>query len=339
MLSWFGAVRMKRKPLWFEEQRHLVRFHAHQDQYQNFITGPHTVKLPSEEQVAPMPMPVTSEGGEKPGDASQSDKTPRTISTSGVVGVETVADHGGSAVPHPPIAVGGGTGSGMTSMGAVPPRPQEYAMRQAMANRAQQQHQQHQQHQQQRYMMTRQPNTATVEQVRMRLKQIEMNQATHGQMGALPPPMYPGITPGMPGMGMPAAANYQQLHRRQQLHAFQKHHQIQQQRQMIQLQRIQQQQHMQQQVMGQPYNAYPQPPVAVGGPGMHAMNRPLQANPPMQMQQVMQQRQGYPPGHRGVGHSGMMAPPTGIPPGRQQYPPQQAGPGMNQVMPRQGMYQ
>ena len=34
MLSWFGAVRMKRKPLKYEEQRWMVQFHSHQDQFQ-----------------------------------------------------------------------------------------------------------------------------------------------------------------------------------------------------------------------------------------------------------------------------------------------------------------
>lgn len=46
MLSWFGGVRMKRKPLRFEEQRWLLRFHTHQDQFQEMMYHPHFVKLP-----------------------------------------------------------------------------------------------------------------------------------------------------------------------------------------------------------------------------------------------------------------------------------------------------
>ncbi len=56
MLSWFGAVHMKRKPLHCEEQWNLVRFHTHQNQSQNFISGPHTMKLLTEETVPTIPV-------------------------------------------------------------------------------------------------------------------------------------------------------------------------------------------------------------------------------------------------------------------------------------------
>lgn len=46
MLSWFGAVRMKRKPLTYEEQGRLVQFHTHQNHLQDMMYKPHYVSLP-----------------------------------------------------------------------------------------------------------------------------------------------------------------------------------------------------------------------------------------------------------------------------------------------------
>lgn len=316
MLSWFGAVRMKRKPLWFEEQRNLVRFHAHQDQFQNYITGPNTVKLPSEEAV-PIGPPTTSEG-DKMAEAPQNSATKpsRTISITGSVSGEAMEQ---PAPSHPSVAAGVPGGSGLAPMGAAMQRPQEAypaGIRHPIMVPNPQMHPQ--------YMANR-PVAAmnASEQIRLqrikRLKQIrEMNQPPH--IGVMPPPMYPGSMVG-PGMAMP---NYGQIRKQQhlQVQAFQQHHQLQQRRlHMIRMQ--QQQQQLQQQMMSQQYG-YQAPPSA---PGMHAM-RPMQANPPMQMQQVMQTRQ-YP----GVAHSAMMGPPAGMRQPGMQYPPQQA---MNQVMPRPG---
>lgn len=328
MLSWFGAVRMKRKPLWFEEQRNLVRFHAHQNQFQNYITGPNTVKLPSEEPV-PMGPPSTSEGAEKPPEAPQNDtKPPRTRAVSG----EPVEQGGGGSAPSHPSAAAGNVpgGSGMAPAGAAAlPRPQELypaGIRQQpmMAPNPAIQPQ---------YMANRpMAGMNTVEQMRQqqqmrrKLKQIrDMNQNQPPHMGVMPPPMYPGSMVG-PGMTMP---NYRQMQKQQQLQVLQQHHQMQQRRMhmlRLQQQQQQQQQHMQQQMMSQQYGYQTQP----SAPGMHAM-RPMQANPPMQMQQVMQQTRQYP----GVAHSAMMGPPTAMRQPGMQYPPQQA-PGMNQVMPRPG---
>ena len=46
MLSWFGALRMKRKPLTYEEQWRLVRFHTHQNRLQDMMYKTHYVSLP-----------------------------------------------------------------------------------------------------------------------------------------------------------------------------------------------------------------------------------------------------------------------------------------------------
>lgn len=46
LLSWFGGIRMKRKPLKFEEQRWLLRFHSHQDQFKEMVYHSNYVKLP-----------------------------------------------------------------------------------------------------------------------------------------------------------------------------------------------------------------------------------------------------------------------------------------------------
>ena len=46
MLSWFGAIRTKRKPLTYEEQRKLVRFHTHQNRLQDMMYKTHYVSLP-----------------------------------------------------------------------------------------------------------------------------------------------------------------------------------------------------------------------------------------------------------------------------------------------------
>lgn len=359
MLSWFGAVRMKRKPLWFEEQRHLVRFHAHQNQFQNYVSGPHTVMLPSEEAV-PIAPPATTE--EKP-EATNIDasKPSRTISISGSVSGEAM-EQGVPTQPHPPGTATPIGGSGLTPLGmcagwgvcmreeggrgaggrevkgeggregtlygnfvgSTTPRAQEQfhaAMRAPMMAANPQVHQQ--------YMPNRQAamNEQARQQQMKKLRQIRDNQIRAGgqphMQGVLPPPMYPGSNYAAPGMVMP---NYGQIRKQQQLQAFQQHHQLQQRR--LHLMRMQQQQQIhQQQMMSQQYG-YQAPAVP---PGMHAGMRPMQANPPMQMQQVIQQTRQYP---------AMMAPPTGMSPGRQpgmQYPPQQAPPGMNQMMaPRPG---
>ena len=46
MLSWFGAIRMKRKPLKYEEQTRIVRFHSHQNRHAEMMYKVHNVILP-----------------------------------------------------------------------------------------------------------------------------------------------------------------------------------------------------------------------------------------------------------------------------------------------------
>lgn len=332
MLSWFGAVRMKRKPLKFEEQRHLVRFHAHQTQFQNFITGPHTVKLPSEEQV-PMGPPAMPEG-DKTSDIAQNDasKPPRTISISGTVTGRESGDQGGGGVagtlPHPSAAAAAG-GSGMVPVGPAPRHQEHYPpgiRPMMMTQRPQPQY------------VTR-PATMNAEQMRQAqlmketLNKIKRDQMAH-MAGVMPPPMYPG----MATQGIPMSSYTTQMRRQQQLQVMQQHHQFQQQKRMhmMRVQQQQQQQMHQQQILNQQYGSY-QAQQAQQAPGMHAMRAapmqatPMQANPPMQMQQVMQQqsRQGYP--------AAMMTP--GRQPPQMQYPPQQAQAHAGMTMqPRPGMY-
>ena len=312
MLSWFGAVRMKRKPLWFEEQRHLVRFHTHQNQFQSFISGPNTVKLPSEEEVQVPSLPPVG-----PTPTTDANKTLASIDSTQNNTAKPPSATGGtpgsSAVPtnqvsnHPSNVGIGGTGVHP----AIPSANYPSGMQHPMMNPRFQQH----------YMVNRPRNPEqlrTAEQMRMRLKKIqEINLVNQPQMN-MPPPMYPG------GMGM--AMNYNHLRRQQHLHVMQQHHLTQQRKlHLLRMQQQQQQMH-QQQLMGPQYAQYRTQP----GP-MHSM-RPMQANPPMQMHQVIQQRQYA---------TNTMMPPPSITPGGQpgmQFPPQQA-PGMGQVMHRPpGLY-
>ena len=213
MLSWFGAIRMKRRPLWLEEQRHLVRFHTHQSQFQNFITGPHTVKLPSEEQV--IPMESSTAGDKKETDPSQSEDAAKsgvgggTASGTGddqatvpqhpqtaammqpgataVTGSGGASSGGGSGMP--PGAAGARMGNIPHATGAAMNQPhqmqdQQYppgmAMRQGMMPMGQQP----------QYMRP----GMNAEQMRMRekLRRIHQDQMGRQQMGGIPPPpMYP----------------------------------------------------------------------------------------------------------------------------------------------------
>ena len=403
MLSWFGAVRMKRKPLRFEEQRHLVRFHSHQNQFQNFICGPHTVHLPEEQMSLPMDGTTaaagTAEGG-KSTDPLPSEAAKQAAPmgghphhhTPGVTtadGMELGGAGGGSAMPNPvPSNVGGGAGgaaggSGMAPPGSAPIRPQNpyqggmgnmppgtvgARMRlgpsQGMMNPI------HGHSAAAGSSVMRGPMNSEMRKRLEEIRQQQIQQSRSQSHMTMPPPVYPGgpgmaasATAGAGGASMPPTGLMGGLHRpaggipgmgyggqmnmRNRIQAMQMH----QQRKLMQLRM----QHMHQQqhggMMGQQGYAPGHPAAAYQGhaPPMQGM-RPMQANPPMQMQQVLQQRT-YPPGHPGgpppggmhapppPGHTAML-PPTGIPPGRQpgmQYPHQMPG-GMSQVMPRQNMY-
>ena len=56
-LSWFGAMRMKRKPLKFVEQRRLVRFHTHHRDMEYMTAGPYFVCLPQPPTTSPTAIP------------------------------------------------------------------------------------------------------------------------------------------------------------------------------------------------------------------------------------------------------------------------------------------
>ena len=181
MLSWFGAIRMKRKPLRYEEQRHLVRFHTHQNQSQYFIEGPHSVKLPVEEQVPAIAVcPLTStDDADKSlplSDSVQNDPN-RPLSanniaaSSGGVGIVPVsADHPSMQQPGGGIPGGNGQGEQQSI-----PQPYPMGMRPQMMNQPSQQYLRPDQ-----YRM-----------MQLRLKQIRDAQINSGQtnMGVPPPPI------------------------------------------------------------------------------------------------------------------------------------------------------
>ena len=198
---------MKRKPLRFEEQRHQVRFHTHQVQYQNYISGPHTVKLPSKEVVTDpqestpppdpldkhpqLPDPAQTSGPNPTGAATVPGVTPGESGSAGVSSEQMPnpsfqrPGRGNMINPnarHPVPHVGG-------PMGQV--RVQVPSQQQRM------------QQQQQQYYNYGGGRSLTQEQIRqqmamkMRLNEIRKNneiiQNTQHQMM---PPMYSG-TPGM----------------------------------------------------------------------------------------------------------------------------------------------
>jgi len=383
VLSWFGAVRMKRRPLWFEEQRNLVRFHTHQNQSQNFISGSHTVKLPTEETVPPIPVNPTPQDlskGLSSTDPSQGDP-PKSGGIPGGTGTASsgagmgVAPAGGqmAAQAHAPqqgvggaaVTTGGSTGGGTVGQmvehaGAVamtgPHRP---GVNSATGMQMQPQ------------MMTSQMRPGHMSGVvsgsmhdpqssymRHRLTEIYQRQRAAAALREMGTGGVGGVPVYQPNMGgsatasmmMPGGSGGASRGNLRHIQAFQQHHQRQQHHsqylrmlQQRQQQMQQQQQQQQQQMMGQQYGGYRATPTHTHVPphmmtpgggmpsGMHQVQA-MQANPPMPMQQVMQQRQGgYPAPHAGS----MGAPPH---PGMGAQPYQGATPGMNQNIHRPGMF-
>ena len=340
---------MKRKNLWLEEQRHLVRFHTHQDQAKNFISGPHTVKLPSKEQIPALPRPT-----EEILDATQGDAT-KQPSASGATPTST-GSHGGGvtgqgeSMPMQPnlggnqtSSRGGGAGRGGTMMvdstismgsskatggrdGGHSQMPPGVSYRLDGMSGS--------------YRMPNRPiNIEQVhpQQIRACLDHIKEQNMAHTGTGLHAMYSMPGgIGGGMMAAGRgagPTMSSYrlQVLHQRhmaqqqkmQYMRMMQHHHQIQQQQQQQMIN------HQQQygQFRGGPGHA-PQ----MMHPAVAAQVQPMQANPPMPMQQVIQQQQqvAYAPGPQVTpgGHVGMMGAPPNEQPGMQQYPPQQAPPGL-----------
>ena len=108
MLSWFGAVRMKRKPLKYEEQRRLVRFHTHQSRFQDMMFKTHYVSLPDLTPVAPEEEPV-----------DDSDKVAAIPLEEKALGNDSLPSDGNK----PPIAPGQQTAPRSTQGGQGPIRP------------------------------------------------------------------------------------------------------------------------------------------------------------------------------------------------------------------------
>lgn len=350
MLSWFGAVRMKRKNLWLEEQRHLVRFHTHQNQAQHFISGPHTVKLPSEEQIPTIPMDQSIREIAKTADTSQGDTTKQpnapgtTPITSGCqgggvagqgepvhmqpyIGANQASSRGGGGGgTGRGVAIDGGTGIGSRTVGRgghgqMPPRApyridsMQYRMH---SNRP---------------VMTQ---MRSQQQLRDCLQNIKDQNIGHSGSGIHP--MYTGEMVVSRGAGPMPNYSLQVMQQRhiaqQQKLQYMRMLQQQQQQQQHQHQQMHQHQMMGHQQYGQ-YRAGPGHPAQMMHPAV--ATQPMHAHPPIQMQQVIQQRQqvAYAPGPQPGGHVGMMGGPQpqtvmapGDQPGMQQYPQQQAPPGL-----------
>ena len=346
---------MKRKPLWFEEQRHLVRFHTHQNQSQNFISGPHTVKLPSEEAIPPIPVNQTSTEISKTlsdtdpaqGDAPKPGAVPgAAAATSGVAGGGVAGSGGQMPMQTHTVgpqqgqvgAAGGGGGQMMESVGVSMSSTSRQGMNPLHSQMMAQQYRQGQMRQaamQERTMYMNAPSQQAL--MKHRLNEIYEQQMRNSTGGTIPSMYPPNIAMMGPGGVAATNPNYRRIQVMQQRHQMQQQNYL----RMLRQQQLQQQQ---QQIVGQQYapgGAYRGgPPHApphmmpggMPGGGMHPQVQPMQANPPMQMHQVMQQRQqaGYPQ------PSAMGAPPhPGMAPGQ---PYQGPPPGMNQGMHRPGMF-
>lgn len=346
MLSWFGAVRMKRKPLKYEEQRWMVQFHSHQDQFQGMIYNPHYVSLP--EVAAPAPN-VVEDGVKNEEDGTTTDvpkenfgqtsstsiaiPTPSTSSVS-APGVDVTSQQAAanqvqvSGAARPPMSAtmpsqaaqqgqftlnpgmgprapvshmmsaGRGMGRGMMGGGGMPmnrmpvggagvPLSNRLKLEQIRAANLQQQH------------------------VRTGVG-VQYQPAPGGVMMTNPyrPPMS-AMNPA--GMGGHDAS---QLNMQQQI-MYQRHQQMQQRRFMAA--KLQQQQMQRQRAAMMQAAGYPQQQQY----GMRPT--PMQANPPMPMQQVMQQPQYV---QQTPGTMMMRAP-------RPHGQPMAYQPGMNPTMPQQ----
>lgn len=115
MLSWFGAVRLKRKPLKYEEQRWMVQFHTHQDQFQDMMYQPHYVSLPEAAAAVPSVMEDTTKTEDE---ASLAD-TAKESSSNQVSGSST-----NTTVPTPSVAMPTSSGVGVASQPPISNQPQ-----------------------------------------------------------------------------------------------------------------------------------------------------------------------------------------------------------------------
>lgn len=307
MLSWFGGVRVKRKPLRFEEQRWLLRFHTHQEQFKEMMYRPSFVKLPEAVEVNDVvklpeePTPVVDR---------EDIKTVDTKATSqpvpGPQPQPQVMPHNVlQSFPRAP-----------NPRQVLPPTPQGNMIR---------------------YPYQQQPgagvtdNKLILNQIRERA--LLKSRAVGHQQFNQRPPMYPQQMQQQQRMMQTGIANtYGNNPAAIQRMLMKQHHQ----RKVLEQQQLQQQQQRAQMAMHagqyQPGGGYH--PGMQPGSGM----QPMQANPPVPMHQVMQQpgfnRQAMMSQQAAAAAAqvgNMMVPPgAGNQPGGMQYPPQHPPlPGMN----------
>ena len=310
MLSWFGGVRVKRKPLRFEEQRWLLRFHTHQDQFKDMMYRPSFVKLP--EAVA----------------AEVSDaKLPEDGQTPMVEGGKMLVREAKVGDPKSMGQLGPGATNQPLPSQVIPrvpiqinPQQQVHSLRPNIVPRPMQPGINAQHAALER--MYHQPGTsmndkqAILNQIRQRaIFQQAMRNRT-GQPYAPRPPVYTHQRMMAPNM----ISTYNNNPAVMQRMVLQQHHE-----KKVMEQRLQQQR-AQMAMQGQFPAGYHHPGLQGGG------MQPMQANPPVPMHQVMHQG-GY---SRAMmpqqGPGNMMVP--GNQPRMQQYPPQHPS-GMNTMQHRQ----
>ena len=297
MLSWFGAVRMKRKPLKYVEQRRLVHFHTHQKRFGEMAGKRHFVSLPD-----PVPISDSVVAG---GDTAAQLETP-TAAASKLPGTQLP--------PQPqntPQRTGGPAGVNQVAPSAVPKPLQPVAqMQQPMGMGPRQTMMRQPQPQPQ--MWTRGPIQANQQPNRMQmiLKKIQKDQIEHEQRRIVTPygghpmprayPMMGQMQQRPQHMGAYAGLNamQQQQQRARQMHLIQtmtpEQRQVYLQRMRIRQQQAQHAAAMNQGMMGATHYANQYPPQQVH-PQMSM--QPMQVQQPMQhgynQQQMMVQQQQY----------------------------------------------
>ena len=295
MLSWFGAVRMKRKPLKYEEQKNLVSFHSHQNRFKDMMYKPYYVSLPDPTPqdnpfVEPSRPPTSDPQTPVKVEGPTTEATKMGMVAQSTPGAATAIGSAPAVTMRPPIS-----GSQMPPLGSMnsvysvpqvhptaqqPMGPRQFVqpphgmLPQPAAIAAQPQPS---------YQALSDPMKKRVE----TLRKIEMEMASRRyvpQGTTQPPPMYPGHTGGQitraPAYAMPRPMSIQEQFAR--LSPQSKALYIQrQQRFRQQQQQLPQQQRMAMAVRGQPMMAQFNPQFQQVQP-----MRPMQATPAMPMQQV-----------------------------------------------------
>ena len=328
MLSWFGAVRMKRKPLKYVDQRRLVRFHTHQKRFGDMIGRRHYVSLPDP---APLPDPPPSDPpgqletptvpGGKLGGGTAPSQTPEVVQRAGVAAAPIPSD---PMVPNPrPLPP-------MTSMQTMPMGQQ----RPQMVRSIQQQAQPGMWPRHDISMQVNQNNRMQLILRKIQKDQLEQQQRAHATMhrpSHYPNMIHPQHRQGQVAAAAAAAAGYgpaglslQQQQQRQQQRMIQMQHmqQMTPEQRQIYLQRVRMRQQQQQAAAQQQAQQQAAAGMMGGGPQYGAaqyhhppgMVSSMQPGPPMHLQQPMQQ---------GYSQPQMMV--------RQQFPPQQPGAPMNHM--------